>query len=78
MRETRPVIVIGDACVDVTVRLADLMVGHSDVFDSERLLPTISGGGTSANTAVAKPGMIFSIAPGVCGTGHRHGADHCG
>ena len=53
MRETRPVIVIGDACVDVTVRLADLMVGHSDVFDSERLLPTISGGGTSANTAVA-------------------------
>ena len=53
MRETRPVIVIGDACVDVTVRLADLMVGHSDVYDSERLLPTISGGGTSANTAVA-------------------------
>ena len=39
MRETRPVIVIGDACVDVTVRLADLMVGHSDVYDSERLLP---------------------------------------
>ena len=93
MRETRPVIVIGDACVDVTVRLADLMVGHSDVYDSERLLPTISGGGTSANTAVALSKL--GVATAFMGTigddyggrfmlrefaerGHRHGADHCG
>lgn len=48
MRETRPVIVIGDACVDVTVRLADLMVGHSDVYDSERLLPPFPAAGASA------------------------------
>lgn len=51
--EKKPVIVVGDACVDVTVSLANLTAGASDVYNSERLMPTLSGGGTSANTAVA-------------------------
>lgn len=48
-----PVIVIGDACVDVTISMASITGGVSDVYHSEGLRPTLTGGGTSANTAVA-------------------------
>lgn len=47
-----PAIIAGDACVDVTIHLENLM-RESDNFRSEKLLPTLSGGGTSANTAIA-------------------------
>lgn len=47
------VIVIGDACVDVTVSLASVMGSGDDEYGSQRLKPTLTGGGTSANTAVA-------------------------
>lgn len=47
------VIVIGDACVDVTVSLQSVMSSGDDEYGSERLKPTLTGGGTSANTAVA-------------------------
>lgn len=47
------VIVIGDACVDVTVSLQSVMTCGDDEYGSERLKPILTGGGTSANTAVA-------------------------
>ncbi|MCI8474089.1 MAG: sugar kinase [Oscillospiraceae bacterium] len=55
MPETRfdRVIVIGDACVDVTVSLQSVMSSGDDEYGSERLKPILTGGGTSANTAVA-------------------------
>lgn len=52
-KHSSPVIVIGDACVDVTVSMASIMSGISDVYHSERLEPHLTGGGTSANTTVA-------------------------
>lgn len=47
------VIVIGDACVDVTVSLASVINYGDDEYNSDRLKPILTGGGTSANTAVA-------------------------
>lgn len=54
MREHNgPVIVVGDACVDVTVSLASISSSAENNLKSEKLKPSLSGGGTSANTAVA-------------------------
>lgn len=48
------VIVIGDACVDVTVAVAELTkYGEADAKLAEKFAPALAGGGTSANTAVA-------------------------
>ncbi len=47
-------IVMGDACVDVTVPLEGIMSPeHSGAPSDKRVAPTVGGGGTSANTAVA-------------------------
>ena len=44
------VVVLGDACVDMTIRLPDRAAGRLDLTQST---PQLHGGGTGANTAVA-------------------------
>ena len=44
------VVVLGDACVDMTIRLPDRTTGRLDLTQST---PQLHGGGTAANTAVA-------------------------
>lgn len=46
-------IVIGDACVDVTVPIAAILGGSDGAPRDESLIPQTGGGGTSANTAVS-------------------------
>lgn len=47
---TRPVVILGDANVDLVIQLPDRSKGVPDLSRSE---PQLFGGGTSANTAVA-------------------------
>ena len=48
-QKTGPAIVVGDACVDITIELQYYLEGP----ESEKLPPVASGGGTSSNSAVA-------------------------
>ena len=44
------IVVLGDACVDMTIRLPDRQANNLDL---SRSTPQLRGGGTAANTAVA-------------------------
>ena len=48
-QKTGPAIVVGDACVDITIELQYYLEGP----ESEKLPHVASGGGTSSNSAVA-------------------------
>lgn len=67
-----PAIIIGDACVDITIHLEDL-IRESDDIRSPKLKPVLTGGGTSANTAIALSKLGVSTA--FLGT---VGDDYCG
>ncbi len=50
--KTGPAIVVGDACVDITISLKEFL-GGSETEMTQRKRPVAAGGGTSANSAVA-------------------------
>ncbi len=63
------VVVLGDACVDMLVRLPDRTSGPPDLTNSA---PQLHGGGSAANVAVAlvRIGVAATLAGGVGDDGY--------